>query len=137
MYCPNCGKDNSGNKFCSNCGTLLNNSNSNIETTKANDYKNISLVLGIVCLIMSFSVNVICLIPGIISIVFALKYKKESGKFGVGFGLSLGGMIFSIVIFLLVFFFFFIFSYNVKNRIEESYDYNYGVSEFYKISNIK
>ena len=99
MFCPNCGKDNNGNKFCSNCGTMISNQISN--ASKSNDYMVISLVLGIVCLVMSFIFNILCLIPGIISIIFAVKYKKESGKLGVGFGLSLGGIIFSIIVLML------------------------------------
>ena len=65
-----------------------------------------SLVLGIICLVSSFFANVLCFIPGIISIIYAKKYKKESGKLGVGFGLSLGGMIFSFIVLILCLLFF-------------------------------
>ena len=150
MYCPNCGKENVGNKYCNNCGTLLNNQNyfNQVVQNKSNDNQTISLVLGIVCLIMSFFVNIICLIPGIISIIFAFKYKKESGKLGVGFGLSLGGIIFSVVILLLFCLLFFNLSVIVsENRVddylknqleyEENDKYNYDDLEFYYIPNMK
>lgn len=149
MYCPNCGKDNDGNKFCSNCGTLLDNQKvcNPVENSKSDDNKTISLVLGIICLIMSFTVSILCLIPGIISIVFAVKYKKTSGKLGVGFGLSLGGIIFSIVTFLLVLVVF-LFTFNTISNVDydDYYDYEYNDyyeydndynSEFYYIPNIK
>lgn len=86
MYCPNCGTENNGNKYCFNCGCPLDNQfnnqtsnqniSNNIDNEKMESYKNTSLICGIVCLVMAFLVNIICLIPGIISLVFAFKYKK-------------------------------------------------------------
>ena len=125
MYCSNCGSQNDKtSKFCYTCGAQLlnnnvqNNNNGNQET---------SLILGIICLVSSFFLNIICFIPGIISIVYAKKYKKESGKLGAGFGLSLGGMIFSAVV-LLITIFFFVFIANVINdvNINNAWDYDYN-----------
>ena len=93
MYCEYCGKENDkNNNYCVSCGKRL-----RIDNIQ-NKNKNISLIFGIICIIMSVLFNIVCFIPGIISIVYATKYKKESGQLGTGFGLSLGGMIFSLII---------------------------------------
>jgi len=79
MYCSNCGKENNkDNKFCFNCGNQLG-IESSVKETKSDiksGYEETSLVLGIICLVSSFIVNIICFIPGIISIIYAKKYKK-------------------------------------------------------------
>ncbi|MBQ3021489.1 MAG: hypothetical protein IJD92_04640 [Bacilli bacterium] len=97
MYCYNCGqKNNKESMYCFNCGNKLYES-----AVKSSGNKETSLVLGIICLISSFFFNILCFVPGIISIIYAKKYKKESSKLGIGFGLSLGGMIFSLIIMIL------------------------------------
>jgi len=107
MYCSNCGfKNKNENKFCTNCGqNLITVQNNSVKKTNGN--QETSLALGIICLVSSFFISILCFIPGIISIVYANKYKKESGKLGVGFVLSLGGMIYSVVMLLLVLVFLF------------------------------
>lgn len=131
MYCSNCGKERKENShFCYNCGSKF---DENIELKKEVQSGNqeTSLVLGIICLLSSFIVNILCFIPGIISIVYAKKYKKESGKLGVGFGLSIGGMIFSIVmlIFAILFFILIINSFpDATNVIDSNVKYTYNLS---------
>ena len=98
MYCSKCGIENKQeSNYCFNCGNLLQKSNNVVKSGN----QETSLVLGIICLVSSFLINILCFIPGIISIIYAKKYKKESGKLGVGFGLSLGGMIYSFITFIL------------------------------------
>ena len=134
MYCPNCGNNISQeNKFCSNCGTNLNIKNE----TKTSGNKETSLVLGIICLVSSFFINILCFIPGIISIVYAKKYKKESGKLGVGFGLSLGGMIFSFIMFLTTILLVLVIIGMVNETNNEGdYKYNYNTEYTYNLSNV-
>jgi len=131
MYCSKCGNNNnSENKYCVNCGSILNSI-----SNKTDGNKETSLVLGIICLVSSFFINILCFIPGIISIVYAKKYKKDSGKFGVGFGLSLAGMIFSFIMFLLgILFFVLIINFigNVSNEI----DYNVNPEYTYNIPSV-
>lgn len=116
MYCSNCGLLNSkDSKYCGGCGKELIDSN----VTKNSGNQETSLVLGIICLISSFVLNIICFIPGIISIIYAKKYKKESGKLGVGFGLSLGGMIFSTIV-LILSIFLFMFIINVAKDVSNN-----------------
>ena len=139
MYCSKCGlENNKESKFCYNCGNKLNSVNELNNEVKSGN-KETSLVLGIICLVSSFFINILCFIPGIISIVYAKKYKRESGKLGVGFGLSLGGMIFSFVVLILtVLLFVFIFAiYNETNN-EGSYKYDYNVNTEYidNLSNV-
>ena len=136
MYCSNCGKENnSENKFCINCGNNLSNTNVNIKASNGN--KETSLVLGIICLVSSFFINILCFIPGIISIVYAKKYKKESGKLGVGFGLSLGGMIFSFIVLLItIFFVLFIVAMVNETNNEGNYKYNYNNEFTYNLPNV-
>lgn len=123
MYCSNCGIENSNNSnFCYNCGNQLEIRNE-VKKDVNSGNKETSLILRIICLISSFIVNIICFIPGIISIVYANKYKKESGKLGVGFGLSLGGMIFSFVTLVLFVVLFILIIGNMPNTYDE---YNYG-----------
>ena len=96
MNCNKCGFNNNiNNKYCINCGNLL--YNANIE---------ISFMLGIVCIISALLFNVVCFIPGIISIIYSFKYKKDSGKYGIGFGLSIGGMVYSLIILIISVFLF-------------------------------
>ena len=120
MECLKCKNINDRtSNYCFNCGSSL--KNKNYET---------SLAMGAVCLASSFVVNILCFIPGIISIIFAKKYKKESGKLGAGFGMALGGMIYSFIIFMLIVLIFiivFIFSYNINNEytIDDSFKYVY------------
>lgn len=124
MYCSNCGKENeSTSKFCYACGQQLNNNVKN----STNGNQETSLILGIICLISSFFLNIICFIPGIISIIYAKKYKKESGKLGAGFGLSLGGMIFSTVV-LILSILFFVFVVNIVSDVStnNAWDYDYN-----------
>lgn len=94
MYCSKCGVENkNSNKYCYNCGNKLDINNS--VTTSGN--KETSLVLGIVCLISSMFLSIIGFIPGIISLVYGNKYKKESGNYGIGFILSIIGMIIGVL----------------------------------------
>ncbi len=134
MYCSNCGKEKKENShFCYNCGNQF---DENIEEKKEVKSGNgeTSLVLGIICLVSSFIVNILCFIPGIMSIMYAKKYKKESGKLGVGFGLSIGGMIYSLITFiLLVLFIIFIWAMTYETNNEGSYKYNYDTEFTYNI----
>lgn len=119
MFCSNCGEKNDiNNKYCFSCGNKLNSI-----TDKKTGNKETSLILGIICIISSVFLNVICFIPGIISIVYAKKYKKESGKLGVGFGLSIGGMLLSLVL-LILFILFFILIFNSTIDIINNYDFS-------------
>lgn len=135
MYCSKCGNNNNPeNKYCVNCGNNLNSVNS---TNQTDGNKETSLVLGIICLVSSFFINILCFIPGIISIVYARKYKKDSGKLGAGFGLSLAGMIFSFIMFLisLLLILFIIGVINETNN-EWDYKYNYETEYTYNLPNI-
>lgn len=115
MYCSNCGNERRDNaSFCYNCGNRFVDNKTETKVVKSGNEET-SLVLGIICLVSSFVVNILCFIPGIISIIYAKKYKKESGKLGVGFGLSIGGMVFSVVI-LLLFILLFIVTISVINE---------------------
>lgn len=133
MICKNCNSENNyNNLYCHNCGSDLKQSE-NVEnrvvTNNNSKNANVSLTCGIICLVMAFIFNILCFIPGIISIVYAVKYKKESGKLGVGFGLSLGGMIYSFVIFIISILFVLMFI-SVANSTVENYDY-YDDYEYY------
>ena len=132
MYCSKCGIENEkNNNYCYSCGNKLVN-----EVVNSGNQET-SLVLGIICLVSSFFANVLCFIPGIISIIYAKKYKKESGKLGVGFGLSLGGMIFSfIVLILCIIFFLFIAAMINETNNEGDYKYNYNTEYTYNLPNI-
>lgn len=134
MYCSNCGKERKDNaSFCYNCGNQF---DENIEVKKEVKSGNgeTSLVLGIICLVSSFIVNILCFIPGIMSIIYAKKYKKESGKLGVGFGLSIGGMIYSLITFiLLVLFIIFIWAMTYETNNEGDYKYNYDTQYTYNV----
>lgn len=103
MYCSKCGVENkNSNKYCYNCGNKLDIKRS---VTKSG-YKETSLVLGIICLISSLFFSIIGFIPGIISLIYSNKYKKESGNYGTGFVLSIIGMIIGIIeVILLILFF--------------------------------
>lgn len=142
MICNNCKVENNNSSlYCYNCGCQLNTDVNNNVIIKSNvdnsRNANISLTCGIICLVMAFILNILCFIPGIISIIYAFKYKKESGKLGVGFGLSLGGMIYSFVLFLIYLFFILIFigaASSVNDYDNEYYDeydteYTYNLSE--------
>ena len=136
MFCFKCGKENiAGNNFCSNCGNNMNESPSNTNIKKSDGNKETSLVLGIICLVSSFFLNIICFIPGIISIVYAIKYKKENGKLGVGFGLSLGGMIFSLII-LIIIILLYLTIFNFITDISENIDYDYNPQYTYNLPNV-
>lgn len=94
MYCSKCGVENkNSNKYCYNCGNKLNIKN----CVTSSGYKETSLVLGVMCLISSVFLSIIGFIPGIISLVYGNKYKKESGSYGTGFVLSVIGMIIGIL----------------------------------------
>ena len=134
MYCSNCGKERKDNaSFCYNCGNQF---DENVEVKKEikSGNQETSLVLGIICLVSSFIVNILCFIPGIMSIIYAKKYKKESGKLGVGFGLSIGGMIYSLITFiLLVLFIIFIWAMTYETNNEGDYKYNYDTQYTYNV----
>lgn len=130
MYCSNCGnKLNELDKFCSNCGKSVDNKDNNKVTSSG--FKETSLILGILCLVSSFILNIICIIPGIISIIYAKKYKNESGKLGVGFGLSIAGIIFSILVLIITIIFFLLAFSVVKENVDYNYDYEYTNSSVY------
>lgn len=94
MYCSKCGVENkNSNKYCYNCGNKLDIKKS----VTSSGYKETSLVLGIICLICSMFLSVVGFIPGIISLVYSNKYKKESGSYGTGFILSIIGMIIGVI----------------------------------------
>lgn len=132
MYCSNCGTENKvDSNYCFNCGNKLKNG------IKKSGNEETSLMLGIICLVSSFFVNIFCFIPGILSIIYAKKYKRESGKLGVGFELSLGGMIFSfIVLILCILFFVFIFAMINETNNEGDYKYNYETEYTYNLPNV-
>ena len=103
MYCSKCGVENkNSNKYCYNCGNKLDIKRS----VTSSGYKETSLVLGIICLVSSMFLSVVGFIPGIISLVYGNKYKKESGSYGTGFVLSIIGMIISIIELILFILFF-------------------------------
>lgn len=136
MYCSNCGYERKENaNFCYNCGHKYEDSIKHEIIDSGN--KETSLTLGIICLISSFFVNILCFVPGIISIIYAKKYKKESGKLGPGFALSLGGMIFSFVILVLtiLFILFMVAMINETNN-EGDYKYNYNTEYTYNLPNV-
>lgn len=94
MYCSKCGVENkNSNKYCYNCGNKLNIKN----CVTSSGYKETSFVLGVMCLVSSVFLSIIGFIPGIISLVYGNKYKKESGNYGTGFVLSVIGMIIGIL----------------------------------------
>ena len=94
MYCSKCGVENkNSNKYCYNCGNKLNIKKS----VTSSGYKENSLVLGIICLICSMFLSIVGFIPGIISLIYSNKYKKESGSYGTGFILSIIGMIIGVI----------------------------------------
>lgn len=134
MYCSNCGKERNDNaSFCYNCGNKLDENKVVTNEVKSGNQET-SLVLGIICLVSSFIVNILCFIPGIMSIIYAKKYKKESGKLGVGFGLSIGGMIYSLITFiLLVLFIIFIWAMTYETNNEGDYKYNYDTQYTYNV----
>lgn len=134
MYCSNCGKERKDNaSFCYNCGNKLDENKVGTNEVKSGNQET-SLVLGIICLVSSFIVNILCFIPGIMSIIYAKKYKKESGKLGVGFGLSIGGMIYSLITFiLLVLFIIFIWAMTYETNNEGDYKYNYDTQYTYNV----
>lgn len=131
MYCSNCGKERKdGASFCYNCGKGFVDEKVIVNEVKSGNCET-SLVLGIICLVSSFVVNILCFIPGIISIIYAKKYKKESGKLGVGFGLSIGGMISSFVVCLLVILFIIFVSNYASVDDWDNYNYDYGTEFTY------
>ena len=134
MYCSNCGKERKDNaSFCYNCGNQFD-ENIKVKKEVKSGNQETSLILGIICLVSSFIVNILCFIPGIMSIIYAKKYKKESGKLGVGFGLSIGGMIYSLITFiLLVLFIIFIWAMTYETNNEGDYKYNYDTQYTYNV----
>ena len=134
MYCSNCGKERKDNaSFCYNCGNKFEDNKRVTNEVKSGNQET-SLILGIICLVSSFIVNILCFIPGIMSIIYAKKYKKESGKLGVGFGLSIGGMIYSLITFiLLVLFIIFIWAMTYETNNEGDYKYNYDTQYTYNV----
>ena len=134
MYCSNCGKERKDNaSFCYNCGNKFEDNKTVTNEVKSGNGET-SLILGIICLVSSFIVNILCFIPGIMSIIYAKKYKKESGKLGVGFGLSIGGMIYSLITFiLLVLFIIFIWAMTYETNNEGDYKYNYDTQYTYNV----
>ena len=134
MYCSNCGKERKDNaSFCYNCGNKFEDNKTVMNEIKSGNGET-SLILGIICLVSSFIVNILCFIPGIMSIIYAKKYKKESGKLGVGFGLSIGGMIYSLITFiLLVLFIIFIWAMTYETNNEGDYKYNYDTQYTYNV----
>lgn len=139
MFCFNCGKENdSRSNFCSYCGNKMNIETESVSIkVNSSGNKETSLVLGIICLVSSFFINILCFIPGIISILYAKKYKKESGKLGVGFGLSVGGMIFSFIILIItILLFVFIFAMVNETNNEGSYKYDYNTEYTYNLPNV-
>lgn len=134
MYCSNCGKERKDNaSFCYNCGNKFEDNKTVTNEVKSGNGET-SLILGIICLVSSFIVNILCFIPGIMSIIYAKKYKKESGKLGVGFGLSIGGMIYSLLTFiLLVLFIIFILAMTYETNNEGDYKYNYDTQYTYNV----
>ena len=134
MYCSNCGKERKDNaSFCYNCGNKFEDNKTVTNEVKSGNQET-SLILGIICLVSSFIANILCFIPGIMSIIYAKKYKKESGKLGVGFGLSIGGMIYSLITFiLLVLFIIFIWAMTYETNNEGDYKYNYDTQYTYNV----
>ncbi len=99
MYCRYCGKYNDKeNKFCIECGKPTR----NLEPQKKeDDSENIALIMGISSFIGAFTINIFCLVPGIIGIVYSLKNKKQKNKYGVGFILSIIGILLGILFFVI------------------------------------
>ena len=58
MYCSNCGTENKvDSNYCYNCGNKLK------SEVKKSGNEETSLLLGIICLVSSFFVNIFCFIP--------------------------------------------------------------------------
>ena len=118
MYCSKCGVLNDKTyKYCINCGNKLNIKKS---VTVSRNREN-STVLGILCLSTSIFINIFSFIPGILSIMYSYRYKKESGEHSIGFVLSILGMIISVIIlFFIILFFMFIINIDINNVSNDS-----------------
>lgn len=136
MYCSNCGVNNDNNKYCYNCGTLL---QTEEYIRKIENYKKKSLVFGIISIVICLVSCIFSIILGVIGLIFSKKYKNLTGKYDVGFGLSLAGTIIGTFLTIITFIFLALIvsvSNSIgdfkENRVEYNYNYDYGeLGEFY------
>lgn len=108
MYCTNCkNKLDLSDKYCTNCG---------YKVDKNNDNKVLSIVLGVISIIFSWTV-ILSFISSVLGFILAINSKKES-KNNIGIILNVIGFIFTII-------FTIIFSLIIFNIIENEYGYEY------------
>lgn len=132
MKCPNCNNNNinTNDKFCTNCGTKLDEIKESQEETKHNnnDFNNssgdntISLVLGIISCITSF-IPIISLPLAIASLILGVNYKKETNSKSSGLILGIIGTVLTII-FIIIYMTIFIFIIDtINDEYNEHYDF--------------
>ena len=121
-FCSNCGmtiesnlnnsklpnmNDNSNNSNISNMNTNSNINNYqqqiNSVSGKANKWKTISMVLGIIAIVLSFIFYFYTLPLSIIGLIFGIKAKKEDTKNSIGFIVNIVAIAITIIMTIIVF----------------------------------
>jgi len=120
MYCKNCGNNlNQGEKFCTNCGTRIDNiqnqqgSINNINTQIKSSWKNtVALVIGIISLVLVFIFQIFTIPLSIVGIVFGILSLKNNKKHFVGLILNIASLVLAVPILIFYSFVFDIPLYN-------------------------
>lgn len=103
MYCSNCGTKNEGNKYCTKCGLLLDNSNVLVKKEEKNGLKITSIVFGVIGILGSITVffSPLSLIISLIGLILGVVATKKV-KNVLGIVLNTIGLFLSIIILFLV-----------------------------------
>ena len=98
MFCKKCGKKLKSNlKYCTNCGTK-------VEVKKENGYGITSLVLGLISLLLCFTLNVLTLPLSITGLIFGFACKDKCTSKRAGIIINIISIVISILVFILLVF---------------------------------
>ena len=126
MYCVKCGKKVSDNdNYCMKCGTKINNNNNNQNKEKADGAATTSLVLGLISLLLVFSLSILVSPLYITGLIFGLVSKTKSSEKKAGIIINIINIIISIVVLIVYIFLFIIIGLSfVYGNNNKTYNFN-------------
>ena len=127
MYCINCGKKvKDEDKFCMKCGckiNRINSTNNNQNKEKADGAAITSLVLGLISLLLVFSLSILVSPLYITGLIFGLTSKSKSGEKKAGIIINIINIVISIVVLIIYVILFIIIGVVAFFDKPESYEY--------------
>ena len=137
MYCINCGKKvKDEDKFCIKCGNKLNSTNNNQNKEKADGAAITSLILGLISLLLVFTLSILVSPLYITGLIFGLASKSKSSEKKAGIIINIIDIIISVIVLIVYIIIFIVIGLStsaIHDTLIRDHDTNVGYSYNCKI----